>query len=151
MHHGARHTYRVAADLGEDGRTHWALWEAIPPFQTCRRESQTQQHLPCTHDEGIWATAKVLLDGLPAAETEKSPLSTLPMRMGSRELPFAYWASWARREALKNGLSPISHDPDGQHEAASRFERHHRDRVLMPTLASLNEALLRSQSGPCAR
>ena len=59
-----------------------------------------------THDDGVWATAKVLLDGLPAAdetaETESHQLATLPMRMGglglrsaARCAPTACWASWA--------------------------------------------------------
>ena len=37
-----------------------------------------------------------------------------------------------------------------QHEAASRIERHFRDRNLMPRLAEHEMALLRSQSGPNA-
>ena len=59
-----------------------------------------------------------------------------------------------------NGFRPPSHDPEDtepggvrhgwQHEAASRVERHHRDRVFMPTLADPEKALLRSQSGPYA-
>ena len=63
--------------------------------------------------------------------------------------------SW---EAFADGLRPPSHDPEDiepggvrhgwQHEAASRVERHHRDRVFMPTLADPEKALLRSQSCP---
>ena len=103
-----------------------ALWEAIPtvPDLQCAwqillqsanpRANHTMRTMPPgssashwqTHDEGIWATAKVLLDGLPAAEetteTESHQLATLPMRMGGLGLrsavrcaPAAYWASWA--------------------------------------------------------
>ena len=101
-----------------------ALWEAIPTvpnlqcawqiFQSANpRANRTMRTMPrgssasyCqTHDEGIWATAKVLLDKLPAdetTETESHQLATLPMWMGGLGLrsvvrcaPSAYWASWA--------------------------------------------------------
>ena len=65
--------------------------------------------------------------------------------------------SW---EALSHGLGPLPRDPEDrepggfqhgwQHEAASRVERHFRDRNLMPRLAEHEMALLRSQSGPYA-
>ena len=65
--------------------------------------------------------------------------------------------SW---EALSHGLRPRPHDPEDrepggfqhgwQHEAASRVERHFRDRNLMTRLAEHEMALLRSQSGPYA-
>ena len=55
------------------------------------------------HDDGIWATVKVLLDGIPEGEEDESrQLATLPMRMGGLGLrsavrcaPAAYWASWS--------------------------------------------------------
>ena len=66
--------------------------------------------------------------------------------------------SW---EALSHGLRPRPHDledrePGGfhhgwQHEAASRVERHFRDRNLMSRLAEHEMALLQSQSGPKGR
>ena len=80
-----------------------ALWEAIPtvPDLQCSwqvllqsanpRANHTMRTMPpgssadyChAHDEGIWATAKVLLDGIPAGEEDKSrQLATFPMRMG---------------------------------------------------------------------
>ena len=100
------------------------LWEAIPtvPDLQCAwqillqsanpRANHTMRTMPpassetyChAHDEGIWATAKVLLDGLPAGDevAEIQELATLPMRMGGLGLrsavrcaPAAYWASWA--------------------------------------------------------
>ena len=90
-----------------------ALWEATPtvPDLQCAwqillqsanpRANHTMRTMPpgssatyCqNHDEGIWATAKVLLDGLPAAdetsETESHQLATLPMRMGGSRVAFS--------------------------------------------------------------
>ena len=77
-----------------------ALWEAIPtvPDMQCAwqillqsanpRANHTMRKMPpsccaayCSaHDEGIWNTAKVLLDVHPEGETQ--PSATLPMRMG---------------------------------------------------------------------
>ena len=99
------------------------LWEAIPtvPDLQCAWQILLQSghpranHTMCTlppsvsveycraHDEGIWATVKALLDGIPAHEEEDSrQLATLPMRMGGLGLrsavrcaPAAYWASWS--------------------------------------------------------
>ena len=55
---------------------------------------------PPAHDEGIWNTAKVLLDVHQEGETQQ--LATLPKRMGGLGLrsavectPTAFWASWA--------------------------------------------------------
>ena len=65
-----------------------------------------------------------------------------------------------RGRLSRMGLRPRPHDPEDrepggfqhgwQHEAASRVERHFRDRNLMPRLAEHEMALLRSQSGPYA-
>ena len=66
---------------------------------------------------------------------------------GSRSSPFG--GCWGFRSPLvgvfSHGLRPRPHDPEdrepgrfqhgGQHEAASRVERHFRDRNLMPRLA----------------
>ena len=100
-----------------------ALWEAIPtvpdlqcawqiPLQsTDPRATHTMRTMPpgasadyCrAHDDGIWATVKVLLDGIREGEEHESrQLATLPMRMGGLGLrsavrcaPAAYWASWS--------------------------------------------------------
>ena len=127
--HGVGHTHRVGArHLGEDGRTHHERkgFVGSHPHGTRpaarladlapERKSQSQPHdahnAPgssasyCqTHDEGIWATAKVLLDGLPAAdetaETEWPLLATLPMRMGGLglrcPLTLALWSKCRSR------------------------------------------------------
>ena len=65
--------------------------------------------------------------------------------------------SW---EALLDGARPPPHDPEDhepggtrggwQHEAASQVERNFRDRRLMPVMSRVDQALLRSQSGPFA-
>ena len=56
-------------------RRRWknALWEAIPtvPDLQCAWQILLQ-----SHDEGIWATGKVLLDGLPAADSRDRESST---------------------------------------------------------------------------
>ena len=97
-----------------------ALWEAIPtvPDLQCAWQILLQSANPRTnhtirtkppsccaaycsaHDEGIWNTAKVLLDVHPEGETQQ--LATLPMRMGGLGLrsavrcsPAAFWVSWA--------------------------------------------------------
>ena len=53
-------------------------------------------------DDGMWATVKVLLDGIPEGEEHESrQLATLPMmgglglRFAVRCAPAAYWASWS--------------------------------------------------------
>ena len=99
------------------------LWRAIPTvpdlqcawtllLQSARpRANHSMRTMPPTqsatycvaHDEGIWETAKALLNGVPSdAEPEAKQLSSLPMRQGGLGLrsaercaPAAYWASWA--------------------------------------------------------
>ena len=61
------------------------------------------------------------------------------------------------RDSLLHGARPSPRDPDEfepssqrfgwQHEAASRVEHHHRDRVLFPLLSDHEKALVRAQSG----
>ena len=99
------------------------LWRAIPtvPDLQCawtlllqsahpkgnhsmRTMPPTQSATYCVaHDDGIWETAKALLNGVPSdAEPEAKQLSSLTMRLGGLGLqsaercaPAAYWASWA--------------------------------------------------------
>ena len=66
------------------------------------------------HDEGMWDTAKIQLDGVPAtSEADSQQLSTLPTRMGGLGLraPSAYWASWADALHITSLRTPdVAHD-----------------------------------------
>ena len=100
---GVRNTHRVrTVHFGEVGR---AIGEGKGSLGSdphgARFAVRMADGACCSaHDEGIWNTAKVLLDVHPEGETQQ--LATLPMRMGGLGLrsavrcaPAAFWASWA--------------------------------------------------------
>ena len=109
------------------------LWEAIPTvpdLQCAPSANHTMRTMPPSvsfayyhaHDEGMWDTANILLDGVPAtSEAESQQLSTLPMgglglRSAVRCAPAAYWASRAE------GLHMISQrTPDVAHDVLHRL------------------------------
>ena len=107
------------------------LQSANPRANHTMRSPQVFQLAYChAHDEGMWDTARTLLDGVPEAnEAESQQLSTLPMRMGglglrsaARCAQAAYWASWADALHMISQRTPdVAHDvlrrlkPGGTH------------------------------------
>ena len=112
----------ISAKMDERISKEQELWQAIPSVPhlqsawqillqsanpRCNHTIRTMPPTLCaaycrSHDEGIWETAKVLLDGLPQGNAVAQQLAALPMRMGglglrsaARCAPAAYWASWA--------------------------------------------------------
>ena len=112
----------IPDDTGENCTSHkrWKLWEKIPTVRDlqCAWQLLHSANLPVNHtmrtmppsvssaychahNEDVWDTAQILLDGVPAtSEVESQQLSTLPMRTGGLGLrsavrcaPAAYWAS----------------------------------------------------------
>ena len=81
-----------------------------------KRKQTLGRTTPCAPwPEGMWDTAKTLLDGVPEAN---KAVSTLPMRMGglglrstTRCAPAAYWASWADALHMISQRTPdVAHD-----------------------------------------
>ena len=115
----------VSSIMEERVREERRLWEAIPkvPDLQCAwqillqsagpRANHSLRTMPKNaskkyareHDEGIWSTAKALLNEVPGSEqelTDAAQVASLPMRMGrlglrsaQRCAHAAYWASWA--------------------------------------------------------
>ena len=74
-----------------------------------------------SHDEGVWDSAKILLDGVPAAN--EAVMSTLPMRMGS-------WVAVSSEVRTRSVLGVVDalhmisqRTPDVAHDVLRRLSR----------------------------
>ena len=127
----------------------WSVNCCVQACKQTQRDTQGTKRAKCAH---VGDTNNTLNGSRPAGPCIRAAaLAAHQLRcVDGFETP-----SW---EVLADGLrqDPGDTEPGGvrhgwQHEAASRVERDHRDRVFMPTLADHQKALLRSQRAICWR